>query len=104
MPTRMPTRRESAPAAALLRAAVCAWALLAGHAACAWSEEASALRSQHETLRASLAGSPFHRPLIVQSSESDEASSGEVHAVVDQPFDTTAQVLRDKSRWCELLL
>ena len=108
MPTRMPTPRDWVRAiAALVLAAVCGAAPQVSAACCAgpgMSPEATALRSKHESLRGAFANSPFKRALVVQSSEANEELKGEVYAIVDHPFNTTVQVLQDKSRWCEVVM
>jgi len=77
---------------------------LAGAAASALSPEAITLRGKHEILRESFAASPFHRPLLVQSSEAGDQLTGDVYAIVEHPFQTTVNVLRDKAHWCEVLM
>jgi len=99
MPTRTPTPLERATSIAVL-----ALALAAGAAGAAPSPDAVTLRGKHDILRDEFASSPFRRPLVVQSSEANDELKGEIYAVVDQPFKTTAEVLRDKARWCELML
>jgi hypothetical protein len=69
---------------AVLCIAACALALCCAGGAQAWTAEAGALRSEHDALRDAFAGSPFKRPLIVQSSESEDALKGELYAIVDQ--------------------
>jgi hypothetical protein len=88
----------------VLRIVACTLALCCAGGAQAWTAEASALRSEHGALRDAFASSPFRRPLVVQSSESDDALKGEVYAIVEQPFGNVAQALRDKTRWCEVLI
>jgi len=97
MPIRTPTPLERTAALAL----VLAWA---GAVGAAPSPDAAALRGQHELLRDAFASSPFRRPLIVQSSEANDELKGEIYAIVDQPFKTTLQLLKDKTRLCEVLV
>ena len=98
MPIRMPTPLELAR-----RLAVCALAAL-GAASWALSPHAATLRGKHEILHDAFANSPFQRPLVVQSSQADDELTGEIYAVVEQPFKTTVQVLKDKARWCEVMM
>jgi hypothetical protein len=81
-----------------------AWAFAAVAAGAMPSTDAQSLRSQHAGLRDALAHSPFHRPLLVQSSEANDELRGEIYAVVDQPFAATAQMLKDKTRWCDVMM
>lgn len=61
-------------------------------------------RSDHERLAATLAASPFGRPLVVISNENANDPHGEVYAVVDHPFERVATVLRQADQWCELMM
>lgn len=79
-------------------------ALAGAGTAAAPSPDAQALRGRHEMLRDALARSPFQRPLVVQSSEASGELKGEVYAVVDHPFSTTVQLLKDKGQLCEVLM
>jgi len=99
MPIRMPTPSDLVP-----MVAAAALAIAAATAPAAPSPDALALRGQHETLREAFASSPFQRPLVVQSSESESELKGEIYAIVDHPFKTTVQLLKDRSRWCEVLM
>jgi hypothetical protein len=99
MPTRTPRLTELSPSAAAL-----ALAFVSATATAAPSPDALMLRSQHELLRDAFASSPFQRPLVVQSSEGASELKGEIYAIVDHPFKTAAQVLEDRSRWCEVLV
>jgi len=83
-------------------AAACSIAL-AGPAQ-ALSADAVALRARYEAVRASLASSPFQRPLLLQAAPGEDALKGEVFAVVDQPFSVTGPALQDKARWCDVLI
>jgi hypothetical protein len=96
MPIRTPTPREWVVALAV--------AVAAAGAAAAPSPDALALRAQHEVLRDAFARSPFQRPLVVQSSEANDELKGEVYAIVDHPFGTTVQLLKDKERLCDVLM
>jgi hypothetical protein len=96
----MPTRLESLArrAAAALLGIVCV------AMAMAMSPDAATLRGKHEVLRNAFASSPFGRPLVVQSSAADDELKGEIYAIVDQPFNTVVQMLKDKARWCDVVM
>ena len=68
------------------------------------SPDSAALRGRHEALRDALASSPFRRPLVVQSTAANDELKGEIHAVIDQPFSHTVQMLKDKARWCDVVM
>jgi hypothetical protein len=42
--------------------------------------------------------------LNVKSSESADGLTGEIHALVDQPFAVVSAALSDPSRWCDILM
>ena len=85
-------------AAACLLAA--AWTAPAAQAA----DAAGGLAQRLETLRPQLAHSPFGRPLVLQSEESDSAPHGDVYALVDHPVGEVVQALGKPEQWCNVLL
>jgi hypothetical protein len=68
------------------------------------ANDAATLRAKHDALRASLASSPFKRPLLLQAADGDDGLKGEVYAVIDQPFALTGPALQDRARWCDVLI
>jgi hypothetical protein len=68
------------------------------------AQDAAALRAKQVSLRDTLETSPFHRPLVLASTQSAGNLQGEVYAIVDQPFSVTGPALQGMGRWCELLL
>jgi hypothetical protein len=68
------------------------------------ANDAATLRAKHDALRASLASSPFQRPLLLQAADGDDGLKGEVYAVVDQPFGVAGPALQDRARWCDVLI
>lgn len=89
----------------------CRWAaafagLAAAAIACAAGAGApgAALQARHAELAPQLAASPFHRPLLLQSSASAGAPFGEIHAVLDHGFDTVSRALHSAAHWCDVLL
>jgi hypothetical protein len=84
---------------------VAAWlSIVPAGPAQALSDAAAELRAKYESIHASLASSPFRQPLLLQAAPGDDALKGEVFAVIDQPFSVTAATLRDKTRWCDVLI
>ena len=70
----------------------------------AFPQDASALRATHMKLHERLDGSPFQRPLVLESTQGDASLKGDVYAVVEQPFAVLAPALQGTARWCELLI
>jgi hypothetical protein len=65
---------------------------------------AGALPQRLEALRKQLAHSPFGRPLVLQSNNSDAAPQGDVYALVDHPMAEVTQALARPEQWCGVLL
>ena len=70
----------------------------------AQAQDAAALRAKHDSLREKLADNPFQRPLVLESTQSSGDLTGEVYAVVDQPFGVVGPALQGMDHWCELLI
>lgn len=83
----------------LLAASFCAL-LVCGHAD---AQDSGALRARHAALQQQLAGSPFGRPLHVESAVDGGTHKGEVHAVLDQPYAAVAAALARPAHWCDIL-
>jgi len=87
-------------AAVALAAAVCAF----GSAALAAETGTAALRAAHAAQKADLENSRFGKPLTIKSQQSDDALKGDIHAVLDQPFDKVRTALAEPRNWCEILI
>lgn len=85
----------------LLRAAG-ALALALAAAAPALADEGM-LRARHAELREALRQNPYDRPMHIVSAEAGNALKGEVHAVLDAPFETVSQALSRPGDWCDIL-
>src|SRR4051794_41909695 len=70
----------------------------------AQAQDAATLRAKYDGLREKLADSPFRRPLVLQSTQSSGDLTGEVYAIVEQPFSTVGPALQGMNRWCDLLI
>src|SRR5688572_6458386 len=64
---------------------------------------AATLRAKHAELRESLARNPFGSPIHLVSSESADGVSGEIYAVINQPFAAAGPALERPASWCEIL-
>jgi hypothetical protein len=89
----------------VLRVAACAFALSFPHAggAAASMGSPAAMQARYVALKQA-PGHGFHRPLHLLSSESPTGLSGEIHAILDHPFSTTATALNKPSQWCDVLI
>lgn len=72
-------------------------------ASAADAASAADLRARHEQLAPGLAKTAFGRPLTIDSDESSGRLSGEIYAVLDQPF-AAMKPLSTSAAWCEVLM
>ncbi len=73
-------------------------------AAPAFPQDAASLRTAHAHLRERLVGSPFRRPLVLNSEQGDANLKGDVYGVVEQSFAVLAPALQGTAHWCDLLI
>lgn len=64
----------------------------------------SALKQKYEQIRAQLEKSAFGRPLHLDSGDAKGKMSGDVYAVLDQPFKRVSDGLGSAKQWCEVLV
>jgi hypothetical protein len=88
----------------LLAGALLACFGLAGAIAVAQPASAEALRAQFTALRAQDSGRLVDRPLYLRSADANGRMQGEVHALLDQPYDVLRRTLVRADAWCEILI
>lgn len=64
----------------------------------------TALGARYLSLKGKLDHSPFQRPLAMESTESNDSVSGEIHAVFNHPFTDLGAALSQPARWCDILI
>ena len=79
----------------------CATALVFTGAARADSSEA--LLDKYKSLTSELRQNQFKRPLVLSSTESPSRVAGDIHAVVDYPFETLRTNLNSPQHWCDVI-
>ena len=62
------------------------------------------LLAKYRALQAQPDSNQFKTPLYLESAETSGAVTGNIHALVDHPFATTAAALNGPGRWCDILL
>lgn len=89
---------------------VAAIALFLANAA-AWSQAAAlgpmdavALLQKNTDLTGQLAGSPFRRPLVLESSEGSNTVDGSVYAILDSSFAEVSRTFKNPEQWCEVMI
>lgn len=65
---------------------------------------ASALKAQYEKLRSRPEKSPFDIPLFIESEQTSNTLSGDIHAKLDRRFDMVKTALQSPRAWCEILI
>ncbi len=63
-----------------------------------------ALQARYAALASQLARNPFQRPLVIDSSESANAVSGNAYAVINYPFSVVNAAFKEPATWCEVLM
>ena len=66
--------------------------------------DAAALMQKNHDLQSQLAGSPFRRPLVLESSESSNRVDGNVYAVLESSFAAVSRTLKSPEGWCEVMI
>ncbi len=64
----------------------------------------AALLEKHAELATQLAGSPYHRPLYLESAETSSMVNGNAYAVLDSPFAAVSATLKSPKRWCDVMI
>jgi len=61
------------------------------------------MQARYLALQSRLAHNRFQRPLDLESSEVPGAVTGDIHAIVNSPFDTAGPALGTPADWCDIL-
>jgi len=77
---------------------------LACAAAAARASAAEELLARFATVQQQTPRNLFDRPLTLQSTETADQLRGDVHALIDQPFELVRQTLMRPDNWCGVLI
>ena len=79
--------------------------VLAGAVCPAWADPAAemALRAKYTALAERLKTNQFNRPVVLESVETPQLVSGEIHAVIDHPFAAVSTGLNGPDHWCDVM-
>lgn len=66
--------------------------------------DAVSLLQKNTELKSKLAGSPFRRPLVLESSEGSDTVDGSVYAVLDSSFTEVSRTFKNPEQWCEVMI
>lgn len=65
---------------------------------------AAALRASYSSIKAELEHSAFGKPVHLASKQTRDRAEGDIHAVIDQPFDAVSGALSNVRSWCDILI
>ncbi len=68
------------------------------------ADDAGSLQGKYGELREQLRNNSFNRALYIDSTESGDTIRGDVYAVLDHPFKTVSQALKDPGEWCDIMI
>jgi hypothetical protein len=66
--------------------------------------DAGELRGKYDELQERLKNNSYRRQLHIDSTESPNALKGDVYAVLDHPFETVSDSLKQPRAWCDILI
>jgi len=65
---------------------------------------AAALRATYAKHRADMEQAKFGVPLHLESAQTSDSLKGDIHALLDQPFDKVQSALASPDNWCDILI
>lgn len=77
-----------------------------GTAAASAAEQgsAAALRASYAAHRADIESRKFGEPLHLASKQTSNTLQGDIHALIDHPFEKVRAALADSANWCDILI
>jgi len=67
-------------------------------------QDVTALRARFSLLQEQFANSPFQRPLLLESIQTDGTLKGDVHAIIAHPYGAVRSALLGADHWCDILM
>ena len=64
---------------------------------------AQSLLSTYQSMEDRLRQNPFNRPLVLDSQETPNRVTGEIHAVIEHPFTSVSRGLNSPEHWCDVM-
>ncbi|MBC7604081.1 MAG: hypothetical protein H7255_15655 [Ramlibacter sp.] len=78
--------------------------VLGAAAVAANAEDAATLHAKYSELREPLRTNSFGRALYINSTEAGDTLTGDIYAVLDHPFKTVSEALKDPTDWCDIMI
>jgi len=75
----------------------------AGPARAEDADGAASLHARHVALQQELARNAFQRPLHLDSNEGRGKVTGDIHAIIDSPFEAASTVFGEPAGWCDIM-
>ncbi|RYF41593.1 MAG: hypothetical protein EOO25_09385 [Comamonadaceae bacterium] len=66
--------------------------------------DAGELRAKYVEVKEQLRSNSYQRALYIDSAESGDTLRGDVYAVLDHPFGTVSEALKNPAQWCDILI
>ena len=63
-----------------------------------------ALRASYAARQGDIAGAKKELPIAVRSTQTADTLQGDIHALIDQPFEKVREALTQPRNWCEVLI
>jgi len=101
---RTPGRHIRAGSIRLVQVALAVLLYAVGTAAAAAESGSAELRAAYASQRADIESNRFGKPLTIKSQQTDGTLKGDIHAVLDQPFDKVRTALAEPKNWCDILI
>jgi hypothetical protein len=95
--------RRTGAASRWLQWTAAAWAAVA-LLGVAHAQDAAALHAKFDSLQDKLTHNAYGRPLVLQSTQTEDRLEGEVYARVDQPYAAVRKALQGTDNWCGILI
>lgn len=68
------------------------------------AQDAASLRARFAELREQLASNRFERPLVLMSKQSSNVLTGDIYAIVAEPFAGVSKAFLQTAPWCDILI
>lgn len=66
--------------------------------------DAGELHARYAQLHDQLRGSPYQRPIVIDSAEAGDTLKGDIYAVLDHPYETLSRALERPNDWCAIMI
>jgi hypothetical protein len=68
------------------------------------ADQAGQLRTKYQSLAAQLKENQFNQPLLLESTDTSNGSSGDIWAITDHPYTSFESTFSNPDNWCDVLI